>query len=313
MTTLITGLGLVGIGFAQNAVARGEDLVFYDAEPRQSFLDELLPGTEVTVLKRDLRDLPALVEAMTAHGIGTVVHTAGLIGNRVADPVYTGIQINVQGTINVAEASRLTGVKRLIHISTFGVYDRTNEGTEPLSVDAPQWGINPYSATKVANELLMRSYQNHYRSFDLAVVRPANVYGPGHFWGGSGGGAMVQSLVAAGIAGTTARIPSASTRAFEYVYYKDLGRLIDRAATVDLPDYCAFNAGNGIITQFSELVEAVRSALPGLQVEILEGATPDSMTAPMDLSASNGMLNWVPEFTLEEGFTDYARSLRARG
>ena len=70
---------------------------------------------------------------MQKYKCDTVLHTAGLIGGKVANPIYSGLQINVMGTINVAEAVRLTGVKRLVQISTFGIYDR-RQG-EPTPID----------------------------------------------------------------------------------------------------------------------------------------------------------------------------------
>ena len=114
MATLITGLGLVGTSYAQHAVKRGESIVFYDIAPRKDFLAHKLGSANVTVVQRDVRDLPALVEAMQKYKIDKAIHTAGLIGGKVAQPIYSGMQINVMGTINVAEAVRLTGVKRLV-------------------------------------------------------------------------------------------------------------------------------------------------------------------------------------------------------
>jgi nucleoside-diphosphate-sugar epimerase len=118
-STLITGLGLVGTSYAQHAVKRGETVVFYDVAPRKDFLAHKLGRANVTVVQRDVRDLPSLIEAIQKHKCDTVIHTAGLIGGKVANPIYSGLQINVMGTINVAEAVRLTGVKRLVQISTF--------------------------------------------------------------------------------------------------------------------------------------------------------------------------------------------------
>ena len=74
-----------------------------------------------------MRDLPGLIETIKEHGAETVVHTAGLIGGRVQQSLTAGFDINLGGTRNVAEAVRLTGVRRLVHISTFGVYDRRRE------------------------------------------------------------------------------------------------------------------------------------------------------------------------------------------
>ena len=106
-TTLITGLGLVGTSYAQHALKRGENIVFYDVAPRKDFLAHKLGSADVTVVQRDVRDLPALIETIQKFKCDTVIHTAGLIGGKVANPIYSGLQINVMGTINVAEAVRL--------------------------------------------------------------------------------------------------------------------------------------------------------------------------------------------------------------
>ena len=132
MTTLITGIGLVGTAFAQHALDRGEELVFFDFQDRPAYLDRRLQGHNVSVVQGDIRDLPALVAAMQEAEADTVVHTAGLIADKVSRPLYTGLQVNVMGTINVLEAVRLTGVRRLVNISSFGVYDRRRAGSGPV-------------------------------------------------------------------------------------------------------------------------------------------------------------------------------------
>lgn len=310
MATLITGVGLVGTSFAQFALGRGEKLVFYDFQPRWEFLRRKLGDAEVTVLQRDIRDLPALVEAMKEHRIGTVVHTAALIGRRVAEPLYTGLQINVMGTINVAEAVRLTGVKRLVHLSTFGVYDRRREGSSPITEDFPRGEGAPYGNSKVAKEVILEAYQRVY-GFELIVLRPANAFGLGHFWGGSSGGEKIQTMLECGLRGEVARIPREETRDFEYVYAKDLGRAVDLAATVPLPQKTVFNIGTGKVLKFDELVGIIRKVLPGLNVEILPGKTPPSVKQPLDISRAKEYLGWEPRFTMEEAFRDYLRDLRS--
>ena len=306
MTTLITGVGLIGTSFAKLAIDRGEQIVFVDSEPRADYLREKLGEASVTLLRQDIRDLPALVDAMSAHGVGTVVHTAGLIGGRVGDPLYTGLQINIGGTINVCEAVRLAGVKRLVHVSTFGVYDRAKEGDAPLTESAPTGSDSPYGASKVANELMVNTYARHY-GFELIILRPANVFGYGHFWAGSGGGAAVQQLVTAGINGETLRTQAA--RDFEYVYAKDVGRAVDLAATVAVPEQRVFNVGNGEVTTFADLVEAAKTSMPRLRVEVT-GAAGGGIKQPMDLSASERYLGWAPRYSLAEGLADYAEELR---
>ncbi len=75
-----------------------------------------------------MRDLPNLVATIREHKADTVVHTAGLIGNRVQQSLSAGFDINLGGTRNVAEAVRLTGVRRLVQSRLSG---STTAGARP--------------------------------------------------------------------------------------------------------------------------------------------------------------------------------------
>lgn len=310
MATLITGLGLVGTAYAQNALRRGEKIVFYDIAPRKDFLARKLGGADVTVVQRDVRDLPALIETMLKNKIDTVIHTAGLIGGKVAQPIYSGMQINVMGTINVAEAVRLTGVKRLVQISTFGIYDRRGGEPAPIDESFHRGPGEAYGNSKVAKELMVEAYQRMF-GFELIVLRLANVYGVGHFAGGSGGGEMVQNMLQTGIKGGVVKIPRETARDFEYIYYKDLGRALDKAATVPLSAPATLNIGTGVVVTFDDLVATAEKLLPGLQVEIIPGRTPRSAKQPMVISKAKQVLDWRPEYDLEAGFRDYIEELKA--
>lgn len=310
MSTLITGLGLVGTAYAKLALKRGERVVFYDVQPRRDYLSARLGSADITVVQGDIRDLPALIQAMKNHKVDTVIHTAGLIGGKVAQAIYNGMQINVMGTINVAEAVRLTGVKRLVQISTLGVYDRRQEGDRPLDETFSRGPGEPYGNSKTAKELMTEAYQRFY-GFELVVLRLANVYGVGHFAGGSGGGEMIQNLLQTGIRGGVVRINQEQARDFEYVYYKDVGRALDLAATVPMPAQSIFNIGTGVVIKFDDLVGQAEKLLPKLQVELIPGKAPRSAKQPMNIAAAKKHLGWAPEYTLETGFKDYIEELRA--
>ncbi len=310
-TTLITGVGLVGTSFAQHALKRDEKLVFYDFMPRTEYLHRKLGTADVDVVQKDIRDLPALMEAMQRHRPETVIHTAGLIGGRVEESLYSGLQINVMGTINVLEAARLTGVKRFVLISTFGAYDRRRAGDQPTHEDMPRGPGAGYGNSKATKELMAEAYQRLY-GFELLTLRLANAYGLGHFWGGSGGGEKVQMLLEAGIRGQVARIPQAQTMTFEYVYAKDMGRAVDLAATVPMPEKTTFNIGVGQLTTFDDLVAAAERQFPKLEVEVIPGSPPAvSASSPLDIARAKQYLGWEPQYTMDAAFADYVQDLRA--
>jgi len=310
MTTLITGAGLIGAAFAQQALTRGEPLVFVDPEPRADFLRLKLGEEGYALVRKDVRDLPGLIETIKAHGATTVVHTAGLIGGRVQQSLSAAFDINLGGTRNVAEAVRLTGVKRLVHISTFGVYDRRRAANGPITEDFPRGGARGYGNYKGAKELILQAYAAAF-GFELIMLRPANVFGLGHFWSGSSGGQKVHNLIVAGLDGKLARIPAAETMANEYIYAKDIGRAVDLAATVELPSERVFNIGNGHVTPFAGVIAAVTALCPGLRYEVEAGEAPQSMLAPLDISAAKKHLGWEPRFTIESAFADYLEELKA--
>jgi nucleoside-diphosphate-sugar epimerase len=309
MATLITGLGLVGTSYAQLALKRGENIVFYDIAPRKDFLAHKLGSANVTVVQRDVRDLPSLIETMQKYKIDKVIHTAGLIGGKVAQPIYSGMQINVMGTINVAEAVRLTGVKRLVQISTFGIYDRRAGEPTPIDEGFRRGPGEAYGNSKVVKELMVEAYQKLF-GFELIVLRLANVYGVGHFAGGSGGGEMIQNMLQTGIKGGVVKINQEVARDFEYVYYKDLGRALDKATAVPLSGPVTLNIGTGVVIKFDDLVATAEKLLPQLQVEIIPGTKPRSAKQPMVITKAKEVLGWEPEYDLEAGFKDYIKELQ---
>ena len=313
MTTLVTGAGLIGTAFAAHALARGEAIVFLDPEPRADFLTMKLGGEGYTLARQDVRDLAALIETIRAHRIDTVVHTAGLIGGRVQQALSLAFDINLGGTRNVAEAVRLCGVRRLVHISTLGVYDRRREGSGPLAPvpeDAPRGQGRGYGNYKAAKELILEAYANAY-GFELIMLRPANVFGLGHFWSGSSGGRKMQALLEAGLNGGTASIPPSETIANEYVYARDMGRAVDLAATVPMPVQSIFNIGNGVVTSFEEVLSAVKALCPGVTYKIEPGEAPKAEIVPLDISAAKRHLGWEPQYTIASAFADYLKEMKA--
>jgi UDP-glucose 4-epimerase len=233
-----------------------------------------------------------------------------LIGPRVQEALGIAFDINLGGTRNIAEAVRLCGVRRLVHISTFGVYDRRRPATGAIGEDFPHGQGRGYGNYKAAKELILEAYAGVY-GFELIVLRPANVFGLGHFWSGSSGGRKMQALVEAALTGGTARIAASDATANEYVYSKDVGCAVDLAATVAMPAPAIFNIGNGYVTSFEEVLAALSMLCPGMSYEIETGPRPHENLAPLDISAAKRHLAWEPRFTIASALEDYVKELAA--
>src|SRR3989337_3085019 len=170
MNILITGAGLIGAHTARQAVDGGSQGVRVDLPPNRESLEKVVGKGRADVVAADMRDLPALVSALDRFQIDTLVHTAGLIGKRVAENSYTGATNNILGTINALEAARLRKLRRVVYVSTFGVYDRSKISGSVVREGDAVGGHNLYTVTKLCSEHLVHSYTAQY-DLDTIIIR----------------------------------------------------------------------------------------------------------------------------------------------
>ena len=177
---LITGAdGFIGSHLTEALVRRGNKVrafVQYNSFNSWGWLDSCSADVagQFEVFAGDIRDPNGVKEAM--QGCDEVLHLAALIAIPFSyHSPDTYVETNVKGTLNVLQAARALGVRRLIHTSTSEVYGTAR--FVPITEGHPLQGQSPYSATKIAADQLAYSF---YASFGLPVViaRPFNTYGP---------------------------------------------------------------------------------------------------------------------------------------
>ncbi|MDP2659540.1 MAG: NAD(P)-dependent oxidoreductase [Dehalococcoidia bacterium] len=310
MNILVTGAGLIGCHFAREMQSRGHQTVLFDLAPNEGYVRSI--AGDAPVVKGDIRDLPALVDTMRAHQIKVVFHTAGLIGPRVAERPYTGLNINIGGAISLAEASRLQGVRRLVFASTHGVYNWNLPPRGPVDEDFPVGEDTFYAASKVSCEQILRAYGVRY-GLDVAILRFAQVYGRGHFAGGSSGGVAMHAVAEAAARDGLVRIDPSKFGVNEYVYVKDAVRAAILACEQPLKSK-VFNVGSGRLESPADLASAIREARPGLDVEVLPGPAerPGHLHAfPLDTGRAAAELGYQPRFDLARGMTDFIQEMES--
>lgn len=309
MNILITGAGLIGSHCARQAVDAGNQVVLFDLSPNRDYLQKVVGKDRANVVAADIRDLPALIDAMERHHIDTVVHTAGLIGSRVAENSYTGATNNILGTINVLEASRLRRLRRIVYVSTFGVYDRPKiSGTVIRESDAIG-GHNLYTVTKLCSEHLVHSYAAQYK-LDTIIIRPSGVFGRGHYVGGSTVGKVMRDLALNVIKGEPFTIDAKTYGPNEYVYGKDVALSLLLACRAENPKQRVYNAGTGVVTGPEALAQTVSELAPATEVKVVgSSGVGASKTASLDLSVSKAELGYTPQYPLKEALRDYMEEL----
>lgn len=180
MKVLVTGAdGFIGSHLTEALVKNGHDVrpfVMYNSFNSWGWLDHAPQSVSgnLDVYSGDIRDPYGVRAAMK--GCDAVLHLAALIAIPYSyHSPDTYIDTNVKGTLNVLQAARDLGVKRVIHTSTSEVYGTAR--FVPITEEHPLQGQSPYAASKIGADQLAYSF---YASFNLPVViaRPFNTYGP---------------------------------------------------------------------------------------------------------------------------------------
>ncbi len=183
MNVLLTGgAGYIGSHIVRALKAAGHKPVVFDnltnGHPAAIDQTELIVG--------DVSDGSALCEAMTENDIELVIHLAAFIeaGESVAKPDKYFRNNTIIG-LTLLEAMRESGVGKLVFSSTAAVYGTPE--TVPINEDDRLDPINPYGASKLCVEFMLRGYAQAYnlgvvslRYFNVAGADPAGGIGEDH-------------------------------------------------------------------------------------------------------------------------------------
>jgi len=177
-TVLVTGAdGFIGSHLTEMLVFKGyqvKALSQYNSFNNWGWLEDVDCKDKIEVLTGDVRDAH-YCKHMTKD-VDIIFHLAALIAipySYIAPDSY--VDTNIRGTLNICQAAKENGNIRVIHTSTSEVYGTAQY--VPIDENHPMQPQSPYSATKIAADVMAMSF---YNAFDLPVtiVRPFNTYGP---------------------------------------------------------------------------------------------------------------------------------------
>ena len=301
MRILITGAGVIGTHAAKELLERGDEVTFFDFAPLPDYIRRVT-GKDVPVIRGDIRDLAALVDAFQQIRPECVIHLAASVGEANIHNVYAGFQINLVATINVAEAARLTGVRRLLHASTQALYV-SEDPKELLREDSPIDGRERvYNAAKLGCEQVLRTYAAKHK-IELALLRFAGVYGYHSVAGGPG--VAVQQAVWDAMAGKSVTLNVYES--VDFIYAKDLANGIALAAHAASLPHQVYNLGSGMLTTLEDVEGALKAIFP--KIHLSRGKLTPARPR-MDIDRARTELGFNPEYKLEAGLRDYIAQLK---
>ena len=181
MTVLVTGgAGFIGTHTVVELVNAGFDVVVVDnlcnANKEALARVEKITGKKVVFYENDVRDRAALELIFTAHDIDWVIHFAGLkaVGESVAKPIEY-YDNNLISTLVLLETMKKFGVKKLVFSSSATVYGEPER--LPLDEDCHLSTTNPYGATKLMQENILRDVWVSDHEWNIALLRYFNPVG----------------------------------------------------------------------------------------------------------------------------------------
>jgi len=300
MRAVVTGAaGFIGSTLVDRLLADGHTVVGIDnlSNGRIVNLDaaRVIPGFEFVEADIVSADLVSLLAGAKPE---VVFHLAAQIDVRrsVEDPEFDA-NVNVVGTVRLAEAARRAGVRKVVHTSSGGAIYGVPR-TYPTQETEPAEPASPYAASKLAGETYLSSFRHLY-GMDCSFIAPSNVYGPRQDPLGEAG--VVAIFVKALLAGQPTKVYGHGSNTRDYVYVDDVVDAFVRASG-ELGGGQRFNVGTGVETTDRALHTAVASAVGALDSpEFAPPRLGDLARSCLDIRKADAVLGWRPQTSLDEG------------
>lgn len=295
---LVTGgAGFIGSHLVARLLAEGAAVRVLDNGATGSF-DRLagLAG-RLEIVRGDIRDTVEVARAMT--GITRVFHQAAEVSvpRSVADPIGT-YAVNVTGTLNVLDAARVAGVRRVVMASSSAVYGDDPE--MPKRETMTPRPISPYASSKLADEGLCAVYARCF-GLETVALRYFNVYGPGQD-PTSAYAAVIPKMVDLVRQGRSPLIYGDGEQTRDFVYVGDVVEANLLAMTSPLASGGVFNIASGTGISLNRMLGLIGDVFGReLVAEYLPERAGDIRHSLADVSAAADRLGFRATTPFSEG------------
>jgi UDP-glucose 4-epimerase len=293
-------MGFIGLHTARSFLDAGQDVVVtYNTHRREPDFLQAEIGKRARVEQLDVLDEARVNEVFRTHKPEGVVYLAvpALAGVSPADEFKT----NTAGYLNVLEASRAAGVRRLSVTSSLAVYASVKQRPWHEDLTFPVSSGNPTEAYKKGLEIL-GLYFGQRTGLEVVMLRVAGIFGPMYH-------SMANLPSRLCVAAAHGRAPDFTGMRYgppkaddgnDACYVKDVGEGIRMVHLTPKLEHRVYNVGNGRVTRNRELVEAIREVVPEFSADLPEGG--DAENRYMDLSRTTPRRATSPESESSEAW-----------
>lgn len=303
---LVTGgAGFIGSHVCERLLHAGhsvwafDDLnPFYDPQiKRRNIRDIQALAKPFEFVHGDITDRAALDEVFASTKFDQIIHLAARAGVRpsLEEPALYQ-RVNVEGTVNLLETARHSGVKKMIMASSSSVYGVNAKA--PFAESDPIFtAISPYAASKLACEALGHVYHHVYK-MDVTMLRFFTVYGPRQR-----PDLAIYKFAKLIKAGKPIPVFGDGTTARDYTYISDIVEGVMACMEREF-GYEIFNLGESQTVTLNRLIELLEKALGKQAVIDRQPAQPGDVPLTFaDVSKSRAKLGYRPHIKIEEGIS----------
>ena len=303
---LVTGgAGFIGSHVVDAYVAAGLDVAVVDNLTTGS-RSNLNPAARLYEV--DIRDGAALDRVFEAERPEVVSHQAAQASVRASmEDAPRDAAINILGSVNVLEACRKHGVRKLIYAATGGAAVGEPKYL-PVDEDHPVEPLSPYGASKHAVEHFVTLYHHNW-NLDTTILRYANIYGPRQDPRGEAG--VIAIFAGLMIAGGRPVVYGTGEQERDYVYVEDVARA--NVLALQKGSGRMFNIGTGVPTSvnalFEHLAELTGYGEPARHEPPLPG---EVFRIFVTNDRARAELGWQPSVSLDEGLRRTVEHVRSK-
>ena len=301
MRALVTGgAGFIGSHVVTQLLAAGHDVVVLD-NLSSGYRQNLVP--DAAFLEADIRDPHAVLRA--ARGIDVVFHLAASVGNkRAIEGPTSDATANVIGTINVLEAVRANGCRKVVYSSSAAIFGEPR--TMPIAEDHVTHPVTPYGVSKLAGEAYARVYGELY-GFESVALRYFNVYGTRQRFDAYGN--VIPIFATRALRGESLVIFGDGLQTRDFVDARDVARANVAAASASVTG--PVNVGSGVKTTINDLARTIlKLAHRDGPIEHREPRPGDVRHSQADVRRLGTIPGYAASGTLEQGLGTYMEWLR---
>lgn len=298
MSYLITGgSGCVGSYLIRDLLARGSKVINYDFSPNNRILSQVIPAEalpEVVSISGDVTDLPHLSRVIAEHKVEAIFHLASLqIPASNANP-YVAERINIGGLLNVLEAARLLGVRKVIWSSSIAVFGTPEEyGNRPVPNDAHHRPQSVYGACKSFGEYILNYYADTY-GVNTIGLRYTAIYGVGREQGRT---SFTTEMIRKAASLEPYDVPFGDDL-IDWQYVEDVSKVTLRALDVDQTKTRIFNTC-GEVRSVADGVAFLRTLEPKANLALTPGTF--GIAWEYDCEPMKTELGFTHEYSMEQG------------